>query len=60
MNLPRHLVPEIVGEANVLADFGEEQWVVVHRPPLPHSRLPRSSSSIAPRDEVRLLRAGGH
>ena len=34
MNLPRSLVPEIAGEANVLADFGEEQWVQVQRPAL--------------------------
>ena len=34
MNLPRYLVPEIAGEANVLADFGEEQWVQVQRPAL--------------------------
>lgn len=34
MNLPRHLVPEIAGEANVLADFGEEQWVRIQRPAL--------------------------
>ncbi len=34
MNLPRSLVPEIAGEDNVLADFGEEQWVQVQRPAL--------------------------
>jgi hypothetical protein len=39
MNLPRHLVPDIAGEANVLADFGEEQWVWVQRPALSAERL---------------------
>ena len=39
MNLPRHLVHELVGEGNVIADFGEEQWVVVDRPPLAAQRL---------------------
>ena len=32
MNLPRPLVPELGGEAEVLADFGEEQWVRIRRP----------------------------
>ena len=39
MNLPRHLVHDLVGESNVIADFGEEQWVVVDRPPLAAQRL---------------------
>ena len=34
MNLPRQLVRDVVGESNVIADFGDEQWVCVDRPPL--------------------------
>ena len=39
MNLPRDLVSELVGEANVIADFGDERWVVVDTPPLTPQRL---------------------
>jgi hypothetical protein len=39
MNLPRRLVHEIDGEISVLADFGEEQWVQVRRPPQPAQPL---------------------
>jgi hypothetical protein len=39
MNLPRDLFPALGDEISVLADFGEEQWVRVQRPPVPPEPL---------------------